>query len=880
MSSLLREILDRIEYERLIEEGKDPIELLHYKFQNVPSDVIDSVIEIDPTKKKSYSQWLLSKWDNEKDVIVDNLENGRIAKLFQYYKEHNDIQIKDCPSVEEGLSTFVPKEDTVLTKSSSPMTVLMNYGWRKEVPSELANDFDIVFNEDNWVIAVPNTYEADCKLGENTRWCTAGGRSSFADGRYYYDRYLSDSGGKYYVNFDMSEGESRYGKDYPFTRYQFHFESNQFMDSDDDEVELSEIGMPKSAKEFYSSEGYDTDNFENLEARMERYDNQRFGCSYPINEELYLGIAYDDDFNFEEPNEDTDYYLFSNDDDRDPICWEEIPNPNLNEGVVLLNEENICIFKKKYDNNDNSVVVAFNADKGSWSNWEAVSLKEHIVLPNNLGVFGVDGNNHFTVVSKELSETCYSITVDSCEKIFVNEQCTNVYNAENEENIFVEAVCNGYHSLFNISISPTMDDDLICVVYKDFPINEKYFTINEQGLVEGEFKTYRVYGDEYYGGQDSSMQFDLEAKLPTGDYLVSVEQMNNFGRNKRVYNILKQGSSEPLINTWFDKYIAHSKGLYGVKKEAEVGFFSIVNGQQVGRWYDNYSGLDQDKDIIIGKVGNARVGSKKQSDIIDGIQGRTIATFGDVLSLKPANNKIIILDNNSQSTKVFDYVECKFYFPELGEFRKISQYDYPYMFACKINGSEENAIFDLSSQRVVVRGVEDFASASRYCKSFIKLKKMDGKYNLFDLSNNTEMFRNDVDEITSFSEYVNIVVYSLNGKYYPYNYKLNKVVINPNGISLPTFVVSDGDKIYCSSDNYNIFFVKDGGSDDFRFYSWSNKMDSREYGTNFDKMHTPQEVIDAYYLIFGQQESISRKFMEYMSRINEAMRYRYNDIID
>ena len=250
MSSFLGLILERIEYdtfERLIEEGRDPIELLSYKYSNVPSEIIHKVVSIDPTKKKSYSQWLLSHWDDESDTIVNNLKNGRIEKLFQHYKQHQDIQIKDCPSVEEGLEKFVPEVDTVLTKSSNPTTTLMNNGWTKEVPSELANDFDIVFDEDDWVIAVPHTYEADCKLGENMNWCTAGGRSDFNGGRSYYNNYLSRGDDKYYVNFDMTRGESRLGKDYPFTRYQFHFGSHQFMDKNDDPVELAEIDMPDSA---------------------------------------------------------------------------------------------------------------------------------------------------------------------------------------------------------------------------------------------------------------------------------------------------------------------------------------------------------------------------------------------------------------------------------------------------------------------------------------------------------------------------------------------------------------------------------------------------------------------------------------------------------
>jgi hypothetical protein len=164
MKSLLNLILERFDYERLLEEGKDPVEFLHSKYgDTVPSDIIDEVISIDPTKKKSYSQWLLSHWDDESGIIKSNLKNGRIEKLFHYFHERNDIQLKAFTSVERVLDSFVPYEDTVLTKEKGDETYVMNLG--KKVPSELANGFDILFNQDDWIIATPNTYEASCKLG-------------------------------------------------------------------------------------------------------------------------------------------------------------------------------------------------------------------------------------------------------------------------------------------------------------------------------------------------------------------------------------------------------------------------------------------------------------------------------------------------------------------------------------------------------------------------------------------------------------------------------------------------------------------------------------------------------------------------------------------
>lgn len=864
MSSLLREILERIEFERLIEEGKDPVEALHYKFSYIPSDIIDSVIEIDPTKKKSYSQWLLSKWNDEKDVIMDNLKNGRIEKLFNHYKNHNDIQIKDCPSVEDGLTAFVPEEETVLGKSSKPKTYIKNLDM--EVDSSLANDFDIVYKDDDWVIAVPNTYEAECKLGENTRWCTA---NYYGNGRGYYDNYIS-KGGKYYVNFDLNRQETLNGKDYPFKRYQFHFESNQFMDAKDEPVVLEELGLSDGVNDFYSNEGYDTDDYDNVEARQERYEEQRYACEIRLNDDLALNISYDDDLEFVEPDENTDFYVYDINDDRDPISWDEIENPNTAgwDNVLLLNTDDVIILRCKYG--ERMLALVNNSTGGGWREWEATLLKDYITLPNDLGVFGLTDKSVFTVLSGDLVETYEKLKVDSCDDMFVNEQCTKAYD---EENIFVEVVHNGFHSLFNISISASMDDDFICVVYRDVPVNGGYFTINEQGLIEGEFRNYRVYDDsEYSNDQEDSnvLKYDLEEKLATGDYLVSVTDSLSHGK-KCVYNILKKETKQPLIDIWFDEFITFTKNLYGVKKENKIGFFNINSGQQVGRWYDNVSGIDQERDVIYGRVGTARFGSKEVFDLLSGYENKVIGTFDSIISPKPINNKLIVQTTDGSTRRVFDYVEHKFYFPELDGFTRISDYEYPYIFACNIANTEEYAIFNLETQKVVIRGIKYFKRMNRININYIKLIKMNDKCNIFDVSKLSEMLQNDVDDITSMNIYANILVYKVNGKYYPLNYETNNLLINPNGISIPTYV-DDSNKIYCSGKNYDIYFYRVNSHDEYKFYKWQNRAVYNDYGTNIDPNNTPQEVINMYNLILGQQESITSEFHRYMSRIDEAFR--------
>ena len=537
---LLNEIIDRVEYENLIEEGRDPVEVLHYKFRHVPSDIIDAVIAIDPTQKKSYSQWLLSKWNDEKDTIVNNLKNGRIEKLFQHYKAHNDIQIKDCPSVEEGLRAFVPEEDTVLSKSSEPMTYIENLD--EEVDSDLANDFDIVFDEDNWLIAVPHTYEAECKLGENMAWCTA---NHFGNGRSYYNNYLS-KGGEYYVNFDMSRGESAKGKDYPYTRYQFHFESRQFMDKDDDPVQLGDIGIPQSAIEFYESEGYDASDFEDEEAKMNRYDEQRWGCSYQLGGGLFLNIAYDENYDFEEPDENTDFYIFDENDDRDPISWDEVPNPHLNEGVVVLDRgDYIALTMKGGDEDDREIVLAIKETNNngwrSYREWSAYRVSNWIELPDEMGIFGLDRSNYgirkFAAFTSEGKSTYEKMKVNGCERAFLNEPCTAAAEKINWNAIFIEAVSDGgYHTLFDMS---TSDGELGCIVRRDDPKNGEYYVIDENGVIEGVYGKYRAFDDGTDDGQEYT-QYHLYSELENGDYVISKDFSYSFTSNKNVVFPIKR----------------------------------------------------------------------------------------------------------------------------------------------------------------------------------------------------------------------------------------------------------------------------------------------------------------------------------------------------
>lgn len=854
--SLLSEIYEYLEYERLIEEGRDPRELLHYKFQGIPSEVIDKVIDIDPTKKKSYSQWLLSKWGDESHTIVDNLENGRIEQLFQHYKEHQDIQIKDCPSVADGLRAFVPEEDSVLTKSTQPTTYIENL--EKEVDSELANDFDIVFDEDDWVIAVPNTYEAECKLGENMKWCTA---NSFGNGYSYYERYLSQ-GGKFYVNFDMANSESRNGKDYPYTRYQFHFESRQFMDKDDNPVDLYEIGLPEGAIEFYEQEGYDPSEFENEEARLERYYGQRYENQFDLNDNLYLNIEFDDNYNYHEPNDNTSFYVFDDNDERDPISWQEIPNPH-SEDVVIVNNENYLILKGKYENK----LLVINETNG-YREWSAYEIGKYIELPEEIGVFGLDARGCYSVFLTNGSSSYDNLTVKNCENIFVNRDCTN---GTKYEEIFVETVGDGgYHSLFAISYDTS---GMECIVKRDIPTNGEYFTLTENGLVEGKFRSYRIYDDdEYDEGASDFMSYHLEEELENGDYIISCVFRDQYGVENEYHNILKRGTKEPLLNQWFTKFMFIVGSLYVVAKGGtQVGYFKQENGEQIGEWYNKSLAIDREYQICGGRC-------RDRIDIISAIDGEVIANFKELLTKYGANGKLIVLDYDG-TTKCFDYINKKFCLTELTDFKRFFSYGDENWLTCQIGNSGEKAIFDFDSQKIVVRGLKDIKRVDNWNRDYVTLTKLNGKENVFNLKGGTQVFSSDVDFIYGFNDYVHVILYSLGNKYYAYDYEAKETIFSCAKVGNIEIDDETGFILILNENrNTRLCFRKDGS--EYVFNSWETSVGGHRYGRSMTDSNIPQNVVDLYNKVTSQQLSVSEQFRKMVKRINEATRLSRIDFVD
>ena len=183
-------------------------------YSDIPQDTFAQIIAADPTSKPNkmgkYGKWLLSLYQRGK-LKVGDLNEAK-ACLEYFAKFINRIEVKDINkygSIRELYDVVEPfMENPNQTTSKSDAL-------RREKEQDAAK----VYEDDMWEVIVPHTQEMACLYGKHTRWCTAAESSqNMFD---YYHRQ-----GELYININKQSGK----------KYQFHFESDSFMDETDNPI--------------------------------------------------------------------------------------------------------------------------------------------------------------------------------------------------------------------------------------------------------------------------------------------------------------------------------------------------------------------------------------------------------------------------------------------------------------------------------------------------------------------------------------------------------------------------------------------------------------------------------------------------------------------
>ena len=203
-------------------------------YSQIPEETFRQIVSADPTynvekpdKMGKFGKWLLNLFQK------GALKNEDLYKakdyLSTFVKFNAKINQKDInkysslPELYKTIEPFIANPGQSTSKSDEVRKI-------KEGAQK-------VYEDAKWLVIVPHTQEASCYYGKGTQWCTA---ADVSDNMFdYYNEK-----GNLYIN--ILKGTN--------TKYQFHFETNSFMDEHDDYIPhpvTQSIGLTKELQDFY-----------------------------------------------------------------------------------------------------------------------------------------------------------------------------------------------------------------------------------------------------------------------------------------------------------------------------------------------------------------------------------------------------------------------------------------------------------------------------------------------------------------------------------------------------------------------------------------------------------------------------------------------------
>jgi len=253
-----------------------------------PTTRVDDDGEDDKSEVKkvgAYTQWLIKQWMGLQQIADASFAYGSKEWENELKSQQDQFQ-EDLYKVTEDLQKFhrfkskVSKDKRDINRISSPDEL---YELTKDFSLEQATttkaervlqDAELVYDGTGWEVLIPKSKEASCHYGSGTRWCTAGSTSN------YYDHYSKQ--GPLYIMVNKKD---------PTDKYQFHFESNQYMDKEDRQVNLPTfLNERPELKEFFK------EMFKRFLSKDQK-QGKRVQVRYPSDSvSKYIGIYGFDEF--------------------------------------------------------------------------------------------------------------------------------------------------------------------------------------------------------------------------------------------------------------------------------------------------------------------------------------------------------------------------------------------------------------------------------------------------------------------------------------------------------------------------------------------------------------------------------------------------------
>ena len=176
--------------------------------------------------------------DDDLKIVKSIGHEKYIRWIIKQYKKDSDFE-KNIDKYKKTLDTFELKRKQKKLKSDS--TNIEKYKDLTDLESSIEshendtkeeikkNGGELIYEDSNWIILIPRTYEASCIYGKDTSWCTARD-----DTRSHYDEYMEE--GDLYIIINKHKKDER---------YQFHLIKNQYKISGNKDVDIEDTYIKK-----------------------------------------------------------------------------------------------------------------------------------------------------------------------------------------------------------------------------------------------------------------------------------------------------------------------------------------------------------------------------------------------------------------------------------------------------------------------------------------------------------------------------------------------------------------------------------------------------------------------------------------------------------
>lgn len=195
------------------------IDTLKQQFPELNMSLIDIFQMMDPTKSNKYLQLLCKLFSKRyrADDVVNNKNSKQeledISKIlgvdhknlslpqlflirdmiYQYYHSSQFDDIKDfIYQMEKGI---IPENDVCKYSTFEDINSAVSLASLIEDKKEMECQIHRVYEDENWLVVLPLTFESSSKYGAGTKWCT-----TYKKEKHYFARYWNRGILSYFIN--------------------------------------------------------------------------------------------------------------------------------------------------------------------------------------------------------------------------------------------------------------------------------------------------------------------------------------------------------------------------------------------------------------------------------------------------------------------------------------------------------------------------------------------------------------------------------------------------------------------------------------------------------------------------------------------------------